>query len=445
MWADLQPVGRSTPRPAATAASPGPARTTTCASGSPPSARARGLDLTEDRMGNQWAWWGDPDALRHVARHGRRHRLPPRQRPGRRRLRRPARRRQRLRRAGRAARQGFRARPPDRRRELRRRGGRPVRRRLRRLPGHHRRHDRPTAPAALTDADGTTMAEALAAAGRDPHSIGRDREALRRHRQPSSSCTSSRAAAWSTSTTPSPSAPTSGRTAAGGWTSPARPTTPARPGSRTATTPCSATPTPCSPRGTPPSTARLRRHDRQGRRHSRAASTPSPAPSPAGSTPEAPDEAPCVRAVADVEADGRSTSGGHRHRGVLDRRRRRSTPHLGARLRTRLGGIPCWAPAPGTTPASSPTRASPPPCSSSATPPASPTRPRSTPSWTTAWPGSRALTAVLEDLAGDAARMDDATGPSTPGCRPVWPRGVRFRSPTAASPRSSRRADAAGR
>ena len=24
----------------------------------------RGLDLTEDRMGNQWAWWGDPDAAR---------------------------------------------------------------------------------------------------------------------------------------------------------------------------------------------------------------------------------------------------------------------------------------------------------------------------------------------------------------------------------------------
>ena len=23
---------------------------------------ARGLDLTTDRMGNQWAWWGDPDA-----------------------------------------------------------------------------------------------------------------------------------------------------------------------------------------------------------------------------------------------------------------------------------------------------------------------------------------------------------------------------------------------
>src|SRR6186997_251505 len=24
-------------------------------------ATARGLDLVEDRMGNQWAWWGDPD------------------------------------------------------------------------------------------------------------------------------------------------------------------------------------------------------------------------------------------------------------------------------------------------------------------------------------------------------------------------------------------------
>ena len=25
-------------------------------------AQRRGLDLVEDRMGNQWAWWGDPDA-----------------------------------------------------------------------------------------------------------------------------------------------------------------------------------------------------------------------------------------------------------------------------------------------------------------------------------------------------------------------------------------------
>ncbi|HEY6810966.1 MAG TPA: M20/M25/M40 family metallo-hydrolase, partial [Propionibacteriaceae bacterium] len=24
---------------------------------------SRGLELTEDRMGNQWAWWGDPDGF----------------------------------------------------------------------------------------------------------------------------------------------------------------------------------------------------------------------------------------------------------------------------------------------------------------------------------------------------------------------------------------------
>ncbi|NYG07013.1 N-carbamoyl-L-amino-acid hydrolase [Phycicoccus badiiscoriae] len=61
MWADLQPVGRS-------AQSGGYRRFAwtredhdlrewfagECA--------VRGLDLTEDRMGNQWAWWGDPDA-----------------------------------------------------------------------------------------------------------------------------------------------------------------------------------------------------------------------------------------------------------------------------------------------------------------------------------------------------------------------------------------------
>lgn len=30
----------------------------------------RGLDLTEDRMGNQWAWWGDPDAAVAAGRPG---------------------------------------------------------------------------------------------------------------------------------------------------------------------------------------------------------------------------------------------------------------------------------------------------------------------------------------------------------------------------------------
>src|SRR5690606_3864903 len=28
---------------------------------------ARGLDLVEDRIGNQWAWWGDPDSAPGVA------------------------------------------------------------------------------------------------------------------------------------------------------------------------------------------------------------------------------------------------------------------------------------------------------------------------------------------------------------------------------------------
>jgi beta-ureidopropionase / N-carbamoyl-L-amino-acid hydrolase len=33
-------------------------------------AAARGLDLTTDRMGNQWAWWGDPDAAVAAGRPG---------------------------------------------------------------------------------------------------------------------------------------------------------------------------------------------------------------------------------------------------------------------------------------------------------------------------------------------------------------------------------------
>ena len=30
-------------------------------------AAARGMDLTVDRNGNQWAWWGDPDRPDGVA------------------------------------------------------------------------------------------------------------------------------------------------------------------------------------------------------------------------------------------------------------------------------------------------------------------------------------------------------------------------------------------
>ncbi len=60
MWGDLQPVGR--------APSGGYRRFAwtredhTLREWFAGEAASRGLDLTTDRMGNQWAWWGDPDA-----------------------------------------------------------------------------------------------------------------------------------------------------------------------------------------------------------------------------------------------------------------------------------------------------------------------------------------------------------------------------------------------
>src|SRR6201999_4648518 len=33
-------------------------------------AAGRGLEVTEDRVGNQWAWWGDPDACAAAGRPG---------------------------------------------------------------------------------------------------------------------------------------------------------------------------------------------------------------------------------------------------------------------------------------------------------------------------------------------------------------------------------------
>lgn len=60
MWADLEPIGR--------AASGGyrrfawTAEDHTLREWFAGECAARGLDLTHDRMGNQWAWWGDPDA-----------------------------------------------------------------------------------------------------------------------------------------------------------------------------------------------------------------------------------------------------------------------------------------------------------------------------------------------------------------------------------------------
>ena len=175
MWADLR-RSDATPVTAATAASPGRRPTPTCASGSRARPRAAGSTSTEDRDGNQWAWWGDPDARGPGVVDSARTSTPcPTAAPS------TARSASCPRFAAidalRAA--GIRARPADRRRELRRRGGRPVRRRLRGLAAHHRRAD-PDRARGLTDADGTTMADALQAAGRDPTQIGRDDEALRR-------------------------------------------------------------------------------------------------------------------------------------------------------------------------------------------------------------------------------------------------------------------------
>ena len=61
LWADLLPVGRS-------ADSGGYHRFALTRTDSDlrewfeGEATARGLDVTTDRIGNQWAWWGDPDA-----------------------------------------------------------------------------------------------------------------------------------------------------------------------------------------------------------------------------------------------------------------------------------------------------------------------------------------------------------------------------------------------
>ena len=89
MWAELAPVGRvgshrRLPPLRLDRADP------SCASGSPPRRGRRGLDLTLDRAGNQWAWWGDPDAAPgRSARRG--DGQPPGLGAGRRGLRRPAR------------------------------------------------------------------------------------------------------------------------------------------------------------------------------------------------------------------------------------------------------------------------------------------------------------------------------------------------------------------
>ena len=88
---------------------------------------------------------------------------------------------------------------------------------------------------ALRDADGTTLAEAMLAAGRNARHLGPDVDALRRiHHYLELHVEQGRGLADLRRR--SPSARASVRTGGGGSTSPARRTTPARPGWRTAST-----------------------------------------------------------------------------------------------------------------------------------------------------------------------------------------------------------------
>ena len=321
MWADLAPVGRA--RAAATAGSRGPARTTTCASGSPPSAAAAGS--TSPRTG--WATsgpggatptrpcGGDPgvvigshldsvpdggafdgplgvvsalaavDALRD---------------------------------------DGFVPSRPVGGRQLRRRGGRPVRRRLRRLPGHHRGAGRRPGARRSPTPTACPWPRPCSAAGRDPAALGGDDETLARvgtfvelHVE------QGRALATSTSTRRLAvgSAPTSGRTAAGGSTSPARPT---MPGTTRLEDRHDAMLGPAPPWSSPPVEAAERT----------AASPPSARSrsSPAASTPSP------ARVTGWLDARGADADAGPRRRRRRERRRRatsaaRSTRSPGPRRR----------------------------------------------------------------------------------------------------------------
>ena len=61
MWADLLPVGRDGATGGYRRHAWAPADLA-CREWFAAEAARRGLDLTVDRNGNQWAWWGDPDA-----------------------------------------------------------------------------------------------------------------------------------------------------------------------------------------------------------------------------------------------------------------------------------------------------------------------------------------------------------------------------------------------
>jgi N-carbamoyl-L-amino-acid hydrolase len=69
MWSALAPVGRD-PRTGGYRRLAWTATDATLREWFAGEAAARGLDLTTDRAGNQWAWWGDPDAAVAAGRPG---------------------------------------------------------------------------------------------------------------------------------------------------------------------------------------------------------------------------------------------------------------------------------------------------------------------------------------------------------------------------------------
>ena len=188
-------------------------------------ARHRQLRTDQDRNGNLWAWWDVPGPSAPA----RRHREPPGLGAGRRCLRRAAGRGVRLRGHRRAPGRGLRPGPADRGGRVHRGGRGPVRRRLPGQPPADRRASTREAARELRDGDGITLAEAMRAAGQDPGLIGRDEDLLARlgcyvelHIEQGRALAGPRTPPWA-----SPRG--SGRTAAGGSTSPGRLITRARP------------------------------------------------------------------------------------------------------------------------------------------------------------------------------------------------------------------------
>ena len=207
----------------------------------PDAARVVRRGLREPRAGGERGPVRQPVGM--VGRPGlparRRHRIASGQRAGRRGVRRSARRDQRTGRRGLPAGQRVPAGPADRSGELRRRGGSPIRSRLRRVAGDHRRDDGRASAGSYRRRRASRWPPRCAGPGDGPiPSAATTRRWL--GSAASSSCMSSRAAAWSISIGRWAWPATSGPMGGGGSTSPVRPTMPGPPEWPTAAMRCSA-------------------------------------------------------------------------------------------------------------------------------------------------------------------------------------------------------------